>query len=852
MLTSRKKPRILKLGHKWGYRGYEESRITNPQNVFKKQCNGRCMTMSIFRTFIRLFWKKLTLLQLLQPSSSTYQSKIFACHSLQLSQDFLIEGDSIYDQKTFFLRKKVPGTQRFRLSLSLTSEGIEPPPSAPRASAVQAGKNRCVRVDNAERSTCEAVAAIYNLSYSLLSYSLLCLGLRSTLPLPSAVPQLLRPRDPSKLVIVRLGDALDDVREGRCTANSLGSLPFEPSRIASSRRNTSLVAISSRLAHSLCTDTTLRSAAAHTASTINHTIAATQLPRSTIQSLPHSFHPNHTTNVQGQESASLHDLSHFSTHNLKKFFCSINCGCQSYPPYPGLPYTEYTYRQILSRGRAEHQRVTVRSCTSVACRSASCYACLIMRSWRGVQHDFFVPPVLQESFLNFVQLLQKCPKVAGNRALGVCACASLEAHYRHYAYFTILVPLGRFQPSYSPSLCSDPKLRRAKKCYLWHLYRKWRPSSALRVDRADDHHRKLSVPRALVELNVPSEASCNFANCTDEKIILVAFLGNTKQRSVFCPRACVGQCEAERIVVGQHRVCLLSHSTLWSLQPYGLADAARPGLHAATAPGHRRLLLSQAREAPRALPLQREPPTSTWLSQVRSVQRGSQGPHQIPLPGHQTRGALQASVHQATALMGLQADHHLRPLRCDLLSRLLARRGRKVSGLCRVQPRHDIGRRELFKRIPGIDNHTHILAHGEKKDKENVILVDCINDLIMLLADLNRNESMIRKNIIMAKISPTLKETLMETKCGEFLFGEKLDEVLKSKKALDDSVKAFKNPQKSSTDKPKNWKTPSASKTKYTPRRSSGGSSSRAGDKKQSSSNNQSPRKKSRDSQSRR
>uniref|UniRef100_A0ABD2WRS8 Uncharacterized protein n=1 Tax=Trichogramma kaykai TaxID=54128 RepID=A0ABD2WRS8_9HYME len=80
---------------------------------------------------------------------------------------------------------------------------------------------------------------------------------------------------------------------------------------------------------------------------------------------------------------------------------------------------------------------------------------------------------------------------------------------------------------------------------------------------------------------------------------------------------------------------------------------------------------------------------------------------------------------------------------------------------------------------------TYIIS--ENKDKENVILVDCINDLIMLLADLNRNESMIRKNIIMAKISPTLKETLSETKYGEFLFGEKLDEVLKSTKALDDN-----------------------------------------------------------------
>ncbi|CAB0038309.1 unnamed protein product, partial [Trichogramma brassicae] len=51
----------------------------------------------------------------------------------------------------------------------------------------------------------------------------------------------LRPRDPSKLVIVRLGVASDDVREGRCTASSLGS-PFRSSLRESPRhdRNTSL------------------------------------------------------------------------------------------------------------------------------------------------------------------------------------------------------------------------------------------------------------------------------------------------------------------------------------------------------------------------------------------------------------------------------------------------------------------------------------------------------------------------------------------------------------------------------------------------------------------------------------
>ncbi|CAB0041830.1 unnamed protein product [Trichogramma brassicae] len=179
-----------------------------------------------------------------------------------------------------------------------------------------------------------------------------------------------------------------------------------------------------------------------------------------------------------------------------------------------------------------------------------------------------------------------------------------------------------------------------------------------------------------------------------------------------------------------------------SLQPFDLADAARPGLHAATAPGHHRLLLSQAREAPRALPLQQEPLTSTWLSQVRSVQRGSQGCNelewnsfeglQIPLPGHQTRGALQASVHQATALMGLQADHHLRPLRCDLLSRLLARRRVKVFGLCRVQPRHDIGRRELSKRI-------HEYVRNGRKIRSYSSIEDCAKILRENLSNVNFN-----------------------------------------------------------------------------------------------------------------
>lgn len=59
-----------------------------------------------------------------------------------------------------------------------------------------------------------------------------------------------------------------------------------------------------------------------------------------------------------------------------------------------------------------------------------------------------------------------------------------------------------------------------------------------------------------------------------------------------------------------------------------------------------------------------------------------------------------------------------------------------------------------------------------------------MGDASSLLADLQHDESVIQRSLILANINPTLKETLTNTDIEEFLFSEKLDEVLKSAKAL--------------------------------------------------------------------
>ena len=118
----------------------------------------------------------------------------------------------------------------------------------------------------------------------------------------------------------------------------------------------------------------------------------------------------------------------------------------------------------------------------------------------------------------------------------------------------------------------------------------------------------------------------------------------------------------------------------------------------------------------------------------------------------------------------------------------------------------------------------------EKRDKENITVIDCANDLIMLLADLHRDESMIRRSLVISKVTSSFKEILLETQCQDFLFGAKLDELIKTKKALENSTKSFQNHSKSQAYKSKNFNGPPSKKNQ----KSSGwrGQSSSQGHKK--------------------
>ena len=102
----------------------------------------------------------------------------------------------------------------------------------------------------------------------------------------------------------------------------------------------------------------------------------------------------------------------------------------------------------------------------------------------------------------------------------------------------------------------------------------------------------------------------------------------------------------------------------------------------------------------------------------------------------------------------------------------------------------------------------------EKRDKENIASMDCSNDLIMLLANMNRDESMIRRSLIMSILSLSLKRILTDTQCQDQLFGKNLDELMKANKTLENSTKFFEGAAKTTTNKSKNFNGPHPKKNR--------------------------------------
>ncbi|XP_024877335.1 uncharacterized protein LOC112458126 [Temnothorax curvispinosus] len=88
-----------------------------------------------------------------------------------------------------------------------------------------------------------------------------------------------------------------------------------------------------------------------------------------------------------------------------------------------------------------------------------------------------------------------------------------------------------------------------------------------------------------------------------------------------------------------------------------------------------------------------------------------------------------------------------------------------------------------------------------------IALVKKLSEAARLLADLQRDETLTRRSLILATINSSQKEVLESSTADEWLFGQKLDERLKAAKTIERSGKDLKAKPKISK-KPKNFKTP--------------------------------------------
>lgn len=88
-----------------------------------------------------------------------------------------------------------------------------------------------------------------------------------------------------------------------------------------------------------------------------------------------------------------------------------------------------------------------------------------------------------------------------------------------------------------------------------------------------------------------------------------------------------------------------------------------------------------------------------------------------------------------------------------------------------------------------------------KGDPENKMgLVEHLSGVARLLADLQRDETMVRRSLILKNIKTSYRDTLKNTSWDEELFGKSLAEKLKSSKVLQQSSKDLKSGAKSQTE----------------------------------------------------
>lgn len=71
-------------------------------------------------------------------------------------------------------------------------------------------------------------------------------------------------------------------------------------------------------------------------------------------------------------------------------------------------------------------------------------------------------------------------------------------------------------------------------------------------------------------------------------------------------------------------------------------------------------------------------------------------------------------------------------------------------------------------------------------------MIRILSNITRMLVDLQQDETLARRLIVMANLNPTLKETLVATKPGEWFFGSDLIKTLKATKSLEKSSRHLK------------------------------------------------------------
>lgn len=101
------------------------------------------------------------------------------------------------------------------------------------------------------------------------------------------------------------------------------------------------------------------------------------------------------------------------------------------------------------------------------------------------------------------------------------------------------------------------------------------------------------------------------------------------------------------------------------------------------------------------------------------------------------------------------------------------------------------------------------IALNGNGDAENLLIIEYLCDTGKLLSDLQREESSVRKSLILTGVNGPIKEMIQNSDVDEWLCGKNLEEKLKSVKSVERSLKDLKPPPKNqSIRNPKNFRAP--------------------------------------------